>query len=304
MTPAGRVLLLGAMLLPLPALAQTGSRVAAAAGAGQTALRVGVGRRAGPVVVEAGLGSRGWLREEERLLGGGYVAAALELGSLTIHGELGRVVRVAGGFGSPLNLGALPDTGSRGASTGVRALSHGGLGLTWQLGRLAAGARVFRRTRVLDDDGTGWEANLAADPLPGVRLHAALGRAPAPIGIFLPYRKHFALGVELRSRAVRPRARVPDARPTFHVEAWEGAGVMLAVTHPTARSVEVAGDFSEWRPVPLLRGAAGRWTAVVPLEPGLHLLNLRFDGGPWQVPPGLSSADDGFGGRAGVLLVR
>jgi hypothetical protein len=74
--------------------------------------------------------------------------------------------------------------------------------------------------------------------------------------------------------------------------------------HPTAGRVELAGDFTDWRPIPLVRVLAGVWEARIDLRPGLYLVNLSVDGGAFEVPPGMDRTDDGFGGQAGVLVVR
>jgi hypothetical protein len=49
--------------------------------------------------------------------------------------------------------------------------------------------------------------------------------------------------------------------------------------------------------------AAGRWTLPVDLTPGVHHLNVRFDGGAWLVPSGAVGVDDGYGGRVGLFVV-
>lgn len=85
----------------------------------------------------------------------------------------------------------------------------------------------------------------------------------------------------------------------------DGPGrVRLLVRAPGASRVEVAGDFSDWQPVALVRDPAERWTVALDLGPGAHRVNLRVDGGPWGVPPGLPVAADDFGGSAGLIVVR
>jgi hypothetical protein len=63
------------------------------------------------------------------------------------------------------------------------------------------------------------------------------------------------------------------------------------------------GDFTDWKPEPLIAVGNGRWTLSKALTAGVHHLNIRFDGGPWLVPSGVSAVDDGFGGRVGLLVV-
>jgi hypothetical protein len=64
------------------------------------------------------------------------------------------------------------------------------------------------------------------------------------------------------------------------------------------------GDFTDWKTEPLIPVGEGRWTHRVALGPGVHHLNVRFDGGAWLVPSGAVAVDDGFGGRVGLVVVR
>jgi 1,4-alpha-glucan branching enzyme len=75
------------------------------------------------------------------------------------------------------------------------------------------------------------------------------------------------------------------------------------VLAPDARRVEIAGDFTDWQPVPMERVPAGRWRFDVRLAPGVHQLNVRVDGGAWEVPAGLASLRDEFSGGVGLLVV-
>ena len=85
------------------------------------------------------------------------------------------------------------------------------------------------------------------------------------------------------------------------------AGVRFALLRPEGRSVAVAGSFNQWSAVshPLGRnGSRGEWTVVVPLPPGEHLF-MYFVDGAWVSPPYAEDyADDGFGARNGVVVVR
>ena len=64
------------------------------------------------------------------------------------------------------------------------------------------------------------------------------------------------------------------------------------------------GDFTDWKVEALVALGSGRWTFPAALTPGVHHLNVRFDGGAWLVPSGASAVDDGFGGRVGLIVVR
>jgi hypothetical protein len=68
-------------------------------------------------------------------------------------------------------------------------------------------------------------------------------------------------------------------------------------------SAEIAGDFTDWKPVPLERLNGGWWYAMLQVPPGVHRVQLRLNGGLWQSPPGLPRADDGPAGPSGALVV-
>lgn len=80
--------------------------------------------------------------------------------------------------------------------------------------------------------------------------------------------------------------------------------VQLEVQAPTARSVDVSGDFTNWRPVALSRAAGGKWVVSLPIVPGTHQVNVRVNGDRWLVPPGLPPITDEFGGAVGLLVIE
>lgn len=85
----------------------------------------------------------------------------------------------------------------------------------------------------------------------------------------------------------------------------DGAGmVTLMATARGAQSVEITGDFTNWVPVRLTPGTPSEsWSVTLPINPGKYQMNIRIDGGPWTVPPGLLSMLDEFGGSVGLLVV-
>lgn len=53
-----------------------------------------------------------------------------------------------------------------------------------------------------------------------------------------------------------------------------------------ARSVQIAGQFSDWQPVKMRRGRDGAWQAVVELEPGrAYEFRYLIDGQQWANDP-------------------
>lgn len=70
-----------------------------------------------------------------------------------------------------------------------------------------------------------------------------------------------------------------------------------------AASVELMGDFTDWQTVSLTQVGSGIWEIKLPLDPGVHRLNVRIDGGEWLVPAG-ARPEAGEFGAAGVVVVR
>lgn len=283
-------------------------------GSGVAEGRFGLRQAVGGFQLEAGAKAVAWQSRGRRYFGGGYAATTLSLKGLTLSGEISRLQTTAGDLSAvdpslapgPLTQGADTSTFAASSSNSVRTYLHAAIGLAWRAGPIAARGRLIQRTQVLQGEGTGWEAAVAVDAMPGLRVHASLGQAPLASGMFLPYRRQVALGFELVQKLGGNPANGLDPLPAgmaFDFTTSED-GSLISVSHPTADLVEVNGDFTDWQPRALIRVGPGRFQTRVVLPVGVHHLNVRYDGGPWQVPPGLASSDDGFGGRTGILIVR
>lgn len=103
--------------------------------------------------------------------------------------------------------------------------------------------------------------------------------------------------------------RGPDdgADPTGTDPADAVVFVQFVLEAPTATSVAVAGDFSEWAPEYALEDPDGDgvWTGRVPVKPGVHSYMFLIDGSSWQTDPNAERyQDDGFGGQNAVLAVE
>lgn len=99
-------------------------------------------------------------------------------------------------------------------------------------------------------------------------------------------------------------AEVVEAKAlAFETENRSGM-VTFKVLAPLARSVEVAGDFTNWDPLQMTPAGNGWWVASRALRPGRYQMNLRMNGGKWISPPGLLSMLDEFGGSVGLLVVE
>ncbi|MDG5767552.1 glycogen-binding domain-containing protein [Balneolales bacterium ANBcel1] len=72
-----------------------------------------------------------------------------------------------------------------------------------------------------------------------------------------------------------------------------------------AESIEVAGDFSDWEPIPLSRQVVNGdhvWTGIVPLTRGEHRYMFIKDGELWTTDPlAHRHVEDGFGNRNAII---
>ena len=90
-----------------------------------------------------------------------------------------------------------------------------------------------------------------------------------------------------------------------------GPSVSVPVSHrfviyaPEGRQVEIAGTFSDWRPVPMHRiGAHGYWELVLPMQPGEYRYTIMIDRNIRMPDPTvpLREADD-FGTTNSILRI-
>jgi hypothetical protein len=74
--------------------------------------------------------------------------------------------------------------------------------------------------------------------------------------------------------------------------------VQFRLEAPQARQVALAGTFTGWQPsLTLKESEPGVWTALVPLQPGVHDYVFVVDGSRWMPDPHApQQVDDSFGG--------
>lgn len=85
------------------------------------------------------------------------------------------------------------------------------------------------------------------------------------------------------------------------VQARDGAFLQLHIAD--ASTVEMAGDFSGWQPIALVRRNSG-WRLPEPLAPGVYRVMVRINGAEWRPVLGLPRLQDEFGGEVGVVTIR
>jgi hypothetical protein len=224
------------------------------------------------------------------------------------------VMRTTFGTG-PVARGGLGQDGEPSSDTlvtvgGRRLAEYTDLGsrATLELGRYELGAMLVRRIGGAPLRRTAWELSGVWWLDPAIGVVASTGHSLPQFGLAVPGARYGTIGVRLAFGA-RPRGvRLPAPQRTEETSAVPrlvlAPARRLAIVGPPADRAEVMGDFTDWEPRPLVAAGEGRWMLGEALSPGVHQLNVRFDGGPWLVPAGAAAVDDGFGGRVGLFVVR
>lgn len=81
-----------------------------------------------------------------------------------------------------------------------------------------------------------------------------------------------------------------------------GGRLEIRVLAADTASVEVAGDFSAWLPLELVREGS-YWVARVDLPAGKYHVGVRLRYGIWRAPRNLARVRDEYGGESGVVVI-
>jgi hypothetical protein len=82
--------------------------------------------------------------------------------------------------------------------------------------------------------------------------------------------------------------------------------VRFVFVDPSAKRVELVGDFNEWAKGTTQlshSGAPGVWTVSVPLSPGRHEYAFIINGSRWVADPFAPKSSDDFGTESSVIRV-
>ena len=211
--------------------------------------------------------------------------------------------RIVSGGGLGQDSAGSPDTLAR---KGVSEYTDVGSRVNLDLSRYELGVAFTRRLGSQSSRRSGWELSGTWWMAPNVGVVGATGHSLPQFGLSLPGSRFGTVGLRFLVGArslptVTPRKLTdsPAATPTLVV-----SNGRLTLRWAPARQAEVMGDFTDWKPRALTPLGGGRFTLAGDLSPGVHHLNVRFDGGAWLVPSGAFAVDDGFGGRVGLIVVR
>jgi len=182
------------------------------------------------------------------------------------------------------------------------------LGLHWSAWRLAFQGVVGTRFSAINQPNETWgHVQGALTVAPEIALIAAAGVHPSSAAYGISRSRFVELGFRVAPSALR-RPRLPaGVRPTaaaFQITDAANGTRTLRVRIPDARTVEVSGDFTNWKPVTLERANVDQWETTLLIAPGMHRLAIRVNGDSWTTPPGVPSVADEFQGTVGVIIVK
>ena len=188
------------------------------------------------------------------------------------------------------------------------ALTDAVLSGRWQFRSFDFDASLGRRFSRSTPETLIWGLSASRDLAPTLALVAAAGRAGTDPVTSVPGARYFALGLRLKAGAPAPvslpvRPAVDAAAP-FRIGPAVAAGREIVVQAPEAEAVELAGDFTDWKPVTLRRWGPDSWRTLLQVSPGLHRLAIRIDGGEWRAPPGTRPIESEFGGQVAEVVVE
>ena len=178
----------------------------------------------------------------------------------------------------------------------------------WRYRSFDFDASLGRRFSRFIPETTIWGVSASRDLAPTAALVAAAGRAGSDPVTSVPGARYFAVGLRLKVGAPviapLPVPAVSKEVAPFRIGPAVAAGREIVVYAPEAQSVELAGDFTDWKPVALRRWGEDSWRTLLPVAPGLHRLAIRTDGGEWHAPPGTRAIQSEFGGEVAEVVVE
>jgi len=197
------------------------------------------------------------------------------------------------------------DSGSTGTP---RRWNDAEVALHWSAGPVAlrgvVGTRVFTARRPNETWGQVQGSLAFARDF---ALIAATGVHPASAAYGISRARFLELGFRVAPSVLR-RPRLPTGvRPVavaFAVEDRASGQRTLRIRVPSARSVELSGDFTGWKPITLTQADDDHWETTLAIAPGMHRVVIRVDGDAWTPPPGVSSVPDEFQGNVGVIVIK
>ena len=255
---------------------------------------------------------RAWSLGTQRPLQRSEIGGSTRLGAVHLEFSLANITadrsRLFGGLptrGDSLGSGPAPANGRLAERV---ELTDAVLSGRWRIQSLDFDASLGRRFSRDARETVIWGVSASRSISSALALVAAAGRSGSDPVTSVPGARYFALGLRLKvgTQPVAPLPPAPkaDAAAPFRIGPAVAAGREVVIRAAADTSVELAGDFTDWKPVRLQRWGRNGWRAYLPIAPGLHRLAIRMDGGAWQAPPGTRAIASEFGGQVAEVVVE
>jgi hypothetical protein len=222
------------------------------------------------------------------------------------HAEVGAWMSLSSGVGLVLNL--TPTT----VNDSIRYVDNqASLHLPFTRAALdvTAGLRAGSRVPATPGQARAWGGvTLTAPVKPRVDFVFGAGTYPLDFTQGYPAGKYISAGLRLSREVTREQIDGIDragsaAITSFSVRRRSASQVAIELRAPNATTVEITGDFTQWEPRAMTAAGGGRFSIVLPITSGTYQMNMRLDGGPWTVPPGVTVIKDELGAQVAILSV-
>lgn len=151
------------------------------------------------------------------------------------------------------------------------------------------------------DAGTPWSLAGRLEVVPRIALEIAARRDALDPLYLQPAQTSWSAGLSIR---LGPDRRVPA--PPVPASYHDGVAVLELPVRDAGggRELSIAGDFTDWKPVPMERHGDA-WRFTLRLAPGVYHYVFVTTDGRWFVPEGAPGRrDDGMGGHVAVVVIE
>ena len=174
---------------------------------------------------------------------------------------------------------------------------------------LTAGFRGGARLPAASDARAWGGVSVAAPISPRASIVVAAGSYPLDFTQGFPAGKYVSAGVRMALGRVKPAlgtvAPSTGELGRLEVRRISGEEITISIRAAGADSIEIMGDVTGWEPVRLRPNDRDprEFRVSLAAKPGTSQVNIRVNGGPWVVPPGLTVVKDETGTPVGILVI-
>jgi chromosome partitioning protein len=159
----------------------------------------------------------------------------------------------------------------------------------------------------LDQRRPAWLANADALRAPIALSHRTPERAEdAPVPIEIPVAEAVARPGTIRIAGLDGDGTPHPDRVPLEVQLGprrRGDQTCFMLQHPNSGRVQLAGDFNNWQPEPLVAGNDGIWRTMLHLSPGDYRYKYIIDGAWINDPGNEQTAPNPYGGFDSILTI-